>query len=132
MNKQTFGRIGEELAEQYLLGKGYKIITVNFNALGGEIDIIALKHGVLVFCEVKTKSSMWRGAPSSQLSYTKEAALKRTARYFLKAIGYGGRVRVPFWFTSVRLPYKKYRFDLIELLVKDGKVKRLIHTKDII
>lgn len=132
MNRQTFGRIGEDLAEEYLHSKGYRTVTVRYRADGGEIDLIMLRRGVLVFAEVKTKSGVERGAPASHFTPGKAAALRRAARFFLRTAGAGGRVRAGFLGVPSYRRYKKTRFDLLELLVRDGKVKRLIHTKDVI
>ena len=54
-NKSEIGRIGEDLACEYLKNKGFQIIERNFRKPWGEIDIIAKeKNGALVFVEVKT------------------------------------------------------------------------------
>lgn len=55
MRSQT-GRVGEDLACQYLSGQGYEILHRNFHTRYGEIDIIAKKDGFLVFAEVKTRA----------------------------------------------------------------------------
>ncbi|MCL5733698.1 MAG: YraN family protein [Patescibacteria group bacterium] len=47
------GKIGEDLACEYLKSNGYKIIDRNFRRPYGEIDIIATKSGNLIFFEVK-------------------------------------------------------------------------------
>lgn len=53
--KNPLGRFGEELARQYLIKKGYKIIETNFRLKCGEIDIIARDRKELIFIEVKTR-----------------------------------------------------------------------------
>lgn len=132
MNKQTFGRIGESFAERWLKSRGYGVITANYKGDGGEIDLIAVKRRTLVFVEVKTKSSLTRGEPASHFTPQKAAAMRRAARLFTKTAGYGGRVRSGALGLPFYRRYKKIRFDLIELLIKDGKDARLIHTKDVI
>lgn len=132
MNRQEVGRTGERIAERYLCERGYRIITVNYHALGGELDIIALRWGVLVFVEVKTKSSAFRGTPASQLTGAKIAALRRTAAFFRKAIGYGGKVRTKLFGIEMRRVYRSVRFDLIEVMLDGGKLKCLVHTKNVI
>jgi len=47
------GRLGEDIAKEYLEKQGYKIISQNFRTKTGEIDLIAEKRGTLVFVEVK-------------------------------------------------------------------------------
>ena len=57
-NKKT-GNFGENIAEKFLLKKGYSFIEKNFHAVGGEIDLIfkdsAKDEFVLV--EVKTRKN---------------------------------------------------------------------------
>lgn len=50
------GAWGEETAAEYLKGKGYTIVGLNYRVRGGEIDIIAQNRRYLVFVEVKTRS----------------------------------------------------------------------------
>ena len=46
------GKIGEKLAKEYLISQGYKILHTNWRIMRYEVDIIAQKDDVLVFCEV--------------------------------------------------------------------------------
>lgn len=50
------GRLGEEIACKFLIGKGFKIIDRNYRKKWGEIDIIANKREELHFIEVKSVS----------------------------------------------------------------------------
>ena len=45
------GQLGEKLAQDFLKGRGYAIVTTNYRTRDGEVDIIASKDGVLVFVE---------------------------------------------------------------------------------
>ena len=54
---QHSGPKGEQLAEQFIEQKGYRILARRFRALGGEIDLIAEKNDVLIFVEVKTATT---------------------------------------------------------------------------
>ncbi len=51
------GKKGELLAKEYLISKGYSILDINYRNKIGEIDIIALNKGIIVFVEVKTRTS---------------------------------------------------------------------------
>lgn len=53
---QKTGKIGEDIAVNFLKTKGYKVLTRNYTKKWGEIDIVALNKGVLHFIEVKSKS----------------------------------------------------------------------------
>ncbi len=54
---RTLGNIAEEKACKYIQEHGFQIIERNFTLRGGEIDIIAIKDGILHFIEVKSGSS---------------------------------------------------------------------------
>ena len=57
------GKLGEELAADFLQKNGYDIIETNFVFQKAEIDIIAQKGNVLAVVEVKTRSSVDFGSP---------------------------------------------------------------------
>jgi putative endonuclease len=56
MNKRATGNIGEELAVEFLLKKGFKILDRNYHCRIGEIDIIASKDMMISFFEVKYRT----------------------------------------------------------------------------
>ncbi len=72
---KNLGDFGEDAAEEYLKENGYIILERNYNARGGEIDIVALDDDFLVFTEVKTRSSHKFGLPSEAVDYKKQAHL---------------------------------------------------------
>jgi putative endonuclease len=50
------GKLGENIAAEYLLAKGYQVLRKNYRFRKGEIDIIALNpKGKYTFFEVKTR-----------------------------------------------------------------------------
>jgi putative endonuclease len=50
------GKIGESIAANFLINKGFNVICQNYRKKWGEIDIIAEKDNYLHFVEVKTVS----------------------------------------------------------------------------
>ena len=83
MNNKETGDYGEEKASRYLLQHGYSIIERNFRTNSGEIDIIAVKDGVVVFLEVK---SLPKGVPEllkTELNSRKLQRIVKTSKYFL-------------------------------------------------
>jgi len=52
--KRKIGDIGENIACEFLVKRGFKVITRNYLKKWGEIDIVAEKQGILHFVEVKT------------------------------------------------------------------------------
>ena len=57
------GKLGEELAVEYLQKNGYEVIETNWVFQKAEVDIIARKDAVLAIVEVKTRSSIDFGLP---------------------------------------------------------------------
>jgi len=57
------GKLGEELAVEFLQNNGYDILETNWVFQKAEIDIIAQKENVLAVVEVKTRSSIDFGLP---------------------------------------------------------------------
>ena len=82
-SKVQTGQKGEKLAKEYLQDKGYCIIETNFWQKFGEIDIIALKDDILVFVEVRTKTSRNFGTAAESITNTKKQKIKRVAQYYL-------------------------------------------------
>jgi putative endonuclease len=54
--KQLVGKLGEDLAERFLVKHGFSVIERNYLKKVGEIDIICRKNEKLYFVEVKTVS----------------------------------------------------------------------------
>ena len=93
-NSQT-GKIGEDLACDYLKNKGYKILERNYGQKWGELDIIAIAPDkILVFAEVKTIRQYGNAAnkllvvseaellPEENLTKAKLEKVKRTSQMF--------------------------------------------------
>ncbi len=65
------GKEGEQLAEDYLLKKGYQILDRNWRFQKAEVDIIAQKAAVLAVVEVKTRSTKEFGNPQDFVNQKK-------------------------------------------------------------
>lgn len=83
MNQQGTGKAGEDAAVDYLTKKGYRILERNFRFERGEIDIVAEDGDVLVFVEVKARSTHQFGEPEDALTPRKQEYLRRTAEGYL-------------------------------------------------
>lgn len=77
------GKKGEELANAYLLNKGYDIIEINWRYSHWELDIIAIKNNVLHFVEVKTRRSFSFGFPEDKVTNKKIHYLRSAAEQYL-------------------------------------------------
>ena len=78
------GRRGENIAATHLLGAGYEILTRNFRAAGGEIDLIARRQDVLAFVEVKTATSSRFAPPEDWVTVDKQRQIARVAKAYLQ------------------------------------------------
>ena len=78
---------GEELAFHHLGRSGYKVLLRNYECALGEIDIIAKHQGVLVFIEVKTRSTTEMGCPAEAVTREKRRQIVKCAQYYLKRYG---------------------------------------------
>ncbi len=81
--QQRVGRWGEGAAADYLETKGYVILARNFRTEHGEVDLIARQENVLVFVEVKARSSNRYGYPEYSVSPKKRMHLLSSAEKYI-------------------------------------------------
>ena len=77
------GKKGEIKAVLFLKKDGYKILETNFKNKIGEFDIIAEKDGVIVFMEVKNRSTYRFGRPIEAVDFRKQNKIKKVAEIYL-------------------------------------------------
>lgn len=77
------GRLGEELAADYLRKEGYDILETNWVFEKAEIDILALRENVLSVVEVKTRSGTDFGLPQEFVNTKKIRLLVRAVNAFV-------------------------------------------------
>lgn len=82
-----FGRRNEKRAARILKRRGYRILAMNAVTPLGEIDIVAEFGELLVFVEVKARTSTVFGRPEEAVTKAKQATLARAALYWLKCRG---------------------------------------------
>ena len=87
MNNREEGVKGEQLACEFLVSKGYKILQRNFLCKLGEIDIIAKQGVTLVFVEVKSRNSGKFGVGYDAITKTKMRKIVNAARYYISMRG---------------------------------------------
>ena len=110
MNNRQVGRRYESMAADYLISQGYEIVSRNYqNHRRGEIDLIARENGVIVFVEVKYRTTLKSGEPEAAVDGRKQQRIRKAARSYL----YEHRL-------SMETPC---RFDVVAVL---GTVIRLI------
>jgi len=77
------GKVGENLACNYLVKNGYKIIERNFRSKFGEIDIVALDGKTLCFVEVKWRKNSNFGSGLDSISFRKKQKIILAAKQYL-------------------------------------------------
>ena len=119
------GKLGENIAKDYLIKNKHKIIAQNYLIRKDEIDIVSLDYdGTLVFCEVKTlchstqKTSQFM--PEDNLNSAKHRKLIRSAQMF------AGRC------PSLIKEDQGWRIDLIAVMIdEEENVVDIRHYKNI-
>lgn len=87
------GKNGEDLAAEYLIKQGYRIRHRNWRCGRKELDIVAFKNGVLVFVEVKTRSSEKFGSPVEAMTEQKMKRLMMAANTYVNCYKLDSPVR---------------------------------------
>jgi putative endonuclease len=107
------GKLGEELAVEFLRKEGYEILETNWTFQKAEVDIIAQKENTLAIVEVKTRSSLDFGLPQDFVKPKKIQLLVKAVNEYV---------------VSKNLDID-VRFDIIAIH-KDGKSYVIEHLKD--
>lgn len=114
--RKILGDWGEKKARDYLLGKGYSFLEANWRNRYGEIDLIMLDQGIIVFIEVRTKRENGYGLGFESINLKKQKQLIKMANAFLLSSNW--------WEYSVR-------FDVISIDKIEG-VYKLKHLKNVL
>lgn len=108
------GRKGEAIAREFLKKKGYQLLETNWRHRKAEIDIIAMWEEVLVFIEVKSRSSAYFGRPESFVDAKKQQLIADAASVYMEKIGHEWEIR----------------FDIISVLFHNEVYQSVDHIKD--
>lgn len=111
----ALGKMGEKLASEFLVKKGYSILHQNWRFRHWEIDIIARKENVIHFVEVKTRRN-------TNFGYPEQAVTPRKIHYLAEAA------------TEFQYQYpgsKIISFDIISILLKDDGTEEYFFIEDI-
>lgn len=117
-HNQEVGKFGETLAKNYLIKQGYKIVDLNVKLSYQELDIIAQKHGLTIFIEVKTRVSQVYGSAEGAFAFIKSERFRRGIEMFIR---------------NNKISADNIRADLITVDIdRAKKAARIKHFKDII
>ena len=107
------GRLGENIAKDFLKQRGFIIIAMNWRHLHYEIDIIARQQNILVFVEVTTRSTFKYGFPDESIDHKKENRLREAAEIYIEQENL----------------HNEIRFDIVSI-VKNNFGEKVYHITD--
>jgi putative endonuclease len=109
------GVLGESAAKKFLKQQGLKFLAANFRSPRGEIDLVFRDGDGLVFVEVKARSSEEWSRPAAAVDAERRRRLSQCALDYLRLL---------------KNPAVKIRFDIVEVLLADGKVHEIRHLQN--
>ncbi|HEX3015424.1 MAG TPA: YraN family protein [Desulfobacteria bacterium] len=104
-SRRKLGRAGEDMALNYLKSVGMQLLERNYRCRLGEIDLVMVDRGQLVFVEVRTKSSKTFGTGLESITSRKRRKLKTLARYYMMYTGLKND-NIRFDVVSIEMPYQ--------------------------
>ena len=113
---RAVGDRGEDLACTHLEALGWDVLDRNWRCREGELDVVALDDGLLVFCEVKTRRSERFGSPAEAVTVAKARRLRRLAWA---------------WLTEHDRRGETFRIDVVGVLCRAGAPPRLQHLRGV-
>jgi putative endonuclease len=102
------GRAGEDAALAVYEGRGYHAVARNWRCAIGELDLVLHRRGLLVFCEVKTRSHGAFGGGHEAVTIAKRRKLRRLAEAFL---------------LHEHPSHARVRFDVASVWLVDGRAE---------
>ena len=112
-NKKEIGDLGEELAVNFLLQKGFSVLDTKWRYKHLELDIVAMDGPQLVIVEVKTRQSSDYGAPEDFVDRKKQKLLIKAANQYIETHAIDAETR----------------FDIISV-IHSGPTPRISHIPD--
>lgn len=83
--QRKIGNLGEGVAADFLQDLGYQLLDQNFTTPYGELDLVLLDQEIIVFVEVKTRTSDTFGSPEASVTGTKLERIQNAALLWLQA-----------------------------------------------
>jgi len=108
------GQRAEELALRYLQRRGLRLIARNYRCRVGEIDLVMMKSGVVVFVEVRSRASPAFLNPKQTVDWRKQQRLARVAAWFLRSHRNFAGLPVRFDVVSVIAPNSRATLEWIQ------------------
>lgn len=110
------GRLGENIATDFLKKQGFAIVEKNWHySRFAELDIVAFDSNILVFVEVKARTSTYFGEPIEAITQTKVKKIRTAATAYIN--------------EHPDLKFEGVRFDAVCIILKN--IPEITHFKDI-
>jgi putative endonuclease len=113
-DKIKTGKLGENLAAEFLSSKGFEVVVRNYRYQRGEIDLIVRRGDWTIFVEVKTRTSDSFGQPEEFVTLQQANRIFAAAEAYIYATDWQGHVR----------------FDIVS--IKLGEIPEIVHFEDAI
>jgi putative endonuclease len=113
VNTKQLGEIGESIACDTLVNKGYTILRRNYFFNRAEVDIVAEIDNTIVFVEVKTRISSFLTDPSQLVSLAKQRKIISAADQYIKDY----------------YPEREWRFDIM-VVITNSEYTSIEHVED--
>jgi putative endonuclease len=85
--RQVLGAAGEDLSAAWYEARGYRVLARNWRCREGELDLVMRQGATVVFCEVKTRTSLAFGSPLEAVTPVKQRRIRRLASAWLHETG---------------------------------------------
>ena len=117
MTNKIIGKHGEDIAKNFLIKQGFKILEMNYRySRVAEIDIIASKKDVLHFIEVKTRTQEFFGKPLEAITLTKLRQIYTCALQYM---------------SKSKTKFKSYQIDAIGIVLEKEEIKKIDFIENI-
>jgi putative endonuclease len=100
MDTIELGRLGEDIAADFLIRQGMVVLSRNWRCRQGELDLVAADGKRLVVCEVKTRSGVAFGHPAEAVTRRKISRIRQLTRC---------------WLAEHRVRWCEVRFDVLSV-----------------
>ncbi len=108
---QALGALGERIAERWLARDGWQVVDRRWRSGRRDIDLVALRDGVVAFVEVKTRRTTWSGEPVEAVNWRKQRELTRSAQAWIDQRG-----------AAISPAPASFRFDVVGIVASRERV----------
>lgn len=113
--RNDLGRVGEQLAAQYLIQRGYTLLASNWRCKGGEIDLVVQHGSSIVFVEVRTRRAASVDAALESITPRKRERLLTAIHTYL---------------TETGLESADWRVDIVAVAIRSNSPPLVEHLED--